>query len=80
MTPSPSGSGAPFLRVTGRLTLLTRRPANSSPLSFWGAGFGITASVGKHLDGRLTVAWPVLSVPGVDAGTMHIYFSLGAQF
>jgi hemolysin activation/secretion protein/AraC-like DNA-binding protein len=53
---------------------------NSSPMKFWGAGFGITATIGQHLDGRLTVAWPLLNIPGVDAGTLHIYFSLGAQF
>ena len=53
---------------------------DSSPLKFWGAGFGITATIGQHLDGRFTIAWPLQNIPGVDAGTMHIYFSLGAQF
>jgi hemolysin activation/secretion protein/AraC-like DNA-binding protein len=64
----------------GQTYLVDPPTRDSSPMSFWGAGFGIAASVGEHLDGRLTVAWPVLSVPGVDAGTMHIYFSIGAQF
>ena len=54
-------------------------PASSSE-RFWGAGWGITASIGDHLDGRFVMGWPLLSIPGLDAGTLHIYFSLGIQF
>jgi hemolysin activation/secretion protein/AraC-like DNA-binding protein len=49
-------------------------------LNYWGAGFGVTASIGNHLDARLTVAWPLISQSLADAGTIHVYFALGAQF
>jgi hemolysin activation/secretion protein/AraC-like DNA-binding protein len=64
----------------GQTYLLDPPTHDLSAQRFWGAGFGITASIGQHLDGRFTMAWPLLGIPGVDAGTMHIYFSLGAQF
>jgi hemolysin activation/secretion protein/AraC-like DNA-binding protein len=64
----------------GQTYLVDPPTHDTSAMRFWGVGFGVTASVGQHLDGRLTVGWPLLSIPGVDAGTMHIYFSLGMQF
>jgi hemolysin activation/secretion protein/AraC-like DNA-binding protein len=51
-------------------------------LSFWGAGFGATASIGNHMDARLSVAWPLLTDPlsNTAAGNVHVYFAFGAQF
>jgi hemolysin activation/secretion protein len=49
-------------------------------LDYWGAGFGVTANIGNHLDARLTVAWPLISQNLAAAGTIHIYFGIGAQF
>ena len=54
--------------------------SSSGSQKFWGTGFAVTVTIGEHLDGRLTIAWPLLDASGVDAGTMHIYFSIGAQF
>jgi hemolysin activation/secretion protein/AraC-like DNA-binding protein len=51
-------------------------------LGFWGAGFGVTASIGNHMDARLTVAWPLLTDPlaNTAAGNVHVNFAFGAQF
>lgn len=46
---------------------------------FLGAGFGLTMSIGSHMDARVSVAWPIMNVPGVVNG-MHFYFGAGAQF
>lgn len=47
---------------------------------FWGAGCGLTASIGTHLDARLTVAWPLLATAQTPVGDFHVYFGVGAQF
>jgi hypothetical protein len=39
----------------------------------------MTANIGSHVDGRVTVAWPLIGHAGEPAG-VHIYFGLGAQF
>ncbi|MEI9962343.1 MAG: hypothetical protein WDM76_14765 [Limisphaerales bacterium] len=49
-------------------------------LQFWGAGCGLTASIGSHLDGRLTVAWPLLATAQTPIGSFHVYFGVGLQF
>ena len=51
----------------------------SSSERFAGAGFGVTATVGEHLDGRLTAAWPLLTAAGTDAGSVLVSFSVGLQ-
>jgi hemolysin activation/secretion protein len=49
-----------------------------------GVGSGFTANIGSHLDARLTVAWPLLtdkaSPTGASAGSVIVYFGIGAQF
>jgi hemolysin activation/secretion protein/AraC-like DNA-binding protein len=49
-----------------------------------GVGSGVTANIGSHLDARLTVAWPLLtdkaSPAGAAAGSLIVYFAIGAQF
>jgi hemolysin activation/secretion protein/AraC-like DNA-binding protein len=57
---------------------------NPSSLDFWGTGWSLTANIGNHMDGRLTVAFP-LTNPGVERGwsplqDMRVYFAVGAQF
>jgi len=48
-------------------------------LRFWGTGFGITANIGSHLDGRVSVAWPLIANLG-SSGSAHVYFGIGGQF
>jgi hemolysin activation/secretion protein len=49
-------------------------------LDYWGAGVGVTAAIGSHLDAKIIVGWPLLNKPIVKAGETHVYFSIGAQF
>ena len=44
-----------------------------------GTGFGVNANIGTHLDGRVTVAWPLIVHPG-EASSVRVYFGIGAQF
>jgi len=53
---------------------------NQTSQQFCGVGFGATANIGNHLDARLTVAWPLISDPTTAAGSIIVYFALGAQF
>ena len=46
---------------------------------FCGTGFGVTANIGTHLDGRVTVAWPLIGHVG-EADGVRVYFGIGAQF
>jgi hypothetical protein len=39
----------------------------------------VTANIGSHLDGRVTVAWPLIAHAGESAG-VHVYFGVGGQF
>ena len=52
---------------------------NAAAAQFWGAGCGLTANIGSHLDARLALAWPLIGHAGVSDG-MHIYFAAGGQF
>ncbi len=53
-------------------------PALSANL--WGAGSGLSLSVGERWDIRGTVGWALLPVPGVAAGDFRATFSLALQF
>jgi hemolysin activation/secretion protein/AraC-like DNA-binding protein len=64
----------------GEVYLLDSAAGSTGSQRFLGAGFGISANIGSHFDGRLTIAWPVLDTAGTTAGDMHIYFGVGAQF
>jgi hemolysin activation/secretion protein len=53
-------------------------------LKLWGAGWSLSMNVGNHIDGRLTMGFPLLN-PGVERGwsslnAMRIYFAVGGQF
>jgi hemolysin activation/secretion protein/AraC-like DNA-binding protein len=63
----------------GRIYLLEPSPGSDDRKSFCGAGWAMTANIGSHVDGRLTVAWPLISHAGESDG-VHIYFGIGAQF
>ena len=54
--------------------------AGNDRSSFWGAGWSLTANIGNHLDGRLAVAFPLISTAHTPVGDVHIYFGVGAQF
>jgi hemolysin activation/secretion protein len=45
-----------------------------------GTGFSVYATIGEHVDARLTFAFALLDSPGTTAGTARVYFSIGAQF
>ena len=71
--------GSVFLDY-GRTYLLAQPSSGSdSHESFCGAGWAVTANIGSHMDGRLTVAWPLISHAGESDG-VHVYFGVGAQF
>jgi hemolysin activation/secretion protein/AraC-like DNA-binding protein len=64
----------------GEIYLLQPAASGTGSQRFLGAGFGLTANIGSRVDGRLTIAWPVLTTPGTTVGDFHIYFGVGAQF
>ena len=65
----------------GQLYLRGEVPAGFvDHLDFLGVGSGVTANIGSHLDARLTVAWPLLSNAATPAGSIIVYFAIGAQF
>ena len=64
----------------GEVYLNVDSPGDSSSRQFWGVGLGVTATIGDHVDARLSIAWPLLDGPQRRAGDAHIYFALGAQF
>ncbi len=48
--------------------------------NLWGAGGGLSLSVGEHWDLRGTAGWALLPVPGVAAGDFRATFSIALQF
>jgi hemolysin activation/secretion protein/AraC-like DNA-binding protein len=68
--------------------LFAFKPATGVPgqLDFMGAGFGMTANIGSHMDARLALAWPILNpfpksvVNSFGGDGLHVYFAVGAQF
>jgi len=71
--------GSVFLDY-GRIYLLAQpTPGGSDQESFCGAGWAVTANIGSHLDGRVTVAWPLIDHVGESDG-VHVYFGIGGQF
>jgi hemolysin activation/secretion protein len=49
-------------------------------LSLWGAGLALSGTIGERYDFRLGLAWPLLTVPGRDAGDLRVTASVGLQF
>jgi hemolysin activation/secretion protein len=46
----------------------------------WGTGFGLSSNIGQHLDFRVTIGFPLSSVPGAQSGEPRFSFALGGQF
>ncbi len=55
-------------------------PTSKTTQSFWGYGSSLVANIGSHMDGRLTVAFPILASPLTPAESVQVYFGVGAQF
>ena len=49
-------------------------------ISMLGAGLGLTASIGPHVDFRVNVGVPLLDTPGRPAGAVRALFGVGVQF
>jgi hemolysin activation/secretion protein len=64
----------------GETYLLDPQPGGNDRQKFWGVGWGVTANIGNHLDGRLTMAFPLTATPQTQVGSIHIYFGVGVQF
>ena len=70
----------------GQLYAFSKALGVPGQITFMGAGFAITASIGSHIDARASVAWPIESpFPKSSASSfggngMHFYFGAGAQF
>ncbi len=64
----------------GQTYLLQPPAGNNGRQKFLGAGLGMTANIGSHLDGRISLAWPVFTAAATSAGDTHVYFGIGAQF
>ena len=63
----------------GRIYDLEKVPGTSSQsANYCGTGFGFTANIGSHLDGRLTIAWPLISHE--NESNYRVYLGVGAQF
>jgi hemolysin activation/secretion protein len=64
----------------GQLYWLEKTPAYNNSKSFWGYGGGVTANIGGHMDGRVAVAFPLISSQDTPAGAVQVYFGVGIQF
>jgi hemolysin activation/secretion protein len=64
----------------GETYLLDPQPGGSGRQQFWGVGWGATVNIGSHLDGRISLAWPLMSTAQTRAGDLHLYFGVGGQF
>ncbi len=77
--------GSVFLDY-GQLFTYSTTPQTPKSIEFMGAGCGLTASIGSHLDARVMLAWPVMnpfpkSIANNYGGDgMHVYFGAGGQF
>jgi hemolysin activation/secretion protein/AraC-like DNA-binding protein len=65
----------------GEIYLLDKSSATTSDRAqFCGVGWNLTANIGNHLDARLTIAFPLIATTMTQAGDVHVYFGVGAQF
>jgi hemolysin activation/secretion protein/AraC-like DNA-binding protein len=64
----------------GETYLLQKVPGTRDTQKFCGYGSSLTANIGSHMDGRLTVAIPVISTAYIRANDVQVYFGVGAQF
>ena len=64
----------------GETYLLAPQAGSSGRQQFWGAGWAAAVSIGSHVDGRISMAWPLLTTGQTKAGSLHLYFGVGGQF
>jgi hypothetical protein len=64
----------------GELYLLDPPSGSSGRQKFWGTGWSVTASIGTHMDGRVSMAFPLTATAQTPVGGIHIYFGVGIQF
>jgi hemolysin activation/secretion protein/AraC-like DNA-binding protein len=64
----------------GETYLLDPPPDNSGRQKFWGVGWAATFNIGSHLDGRVSMAWPLMATAQTHSGDLHVYFGVGGQF
>lgn len=59
-------------------------PGDPNMLSFLGTGWAVNVNIGSHLDGRFTVAFPLINALGIkdwsSVGNARFYFAIGGQF
>jgi hemolysin activation/secretion protein len=73
-----NGSYSSATNYSGSVPHVSYTP-HTTHSDYCGTGFGVTANIGSHMDGRLTVAWPLIGHEG-ESDSVHIYFGVGAQF
>jgi hemolysin activation/secretion protein len=64
----------------GETYLLAPQSGGNDRQSFWGVGWAATINLGSHLDGRISMAWPLTATTQTHAGDLHLYFGVAAQF
>jgi hypothetical protein len=64
----------------GETYLLAPQSGTNGRQSFWGVGWAATINLGSHLDGRVSMAWPLTASSQTQAGDLHLYFGVAAQF
>jgi hemolysin activation/secretion protein/AraC-like DNA-binding protein len=70
-----------FFTDYGR-SYLAGAPSTGSPTleTLWGAGAGLSGTVGATVDFRFTIAWALRETPNTPVGSYRLYFGIGAQF
>ena len=64
----------------GQRYLLASAPGRAGSLSMWGAGFGVSATIGQTFELRCHLAWALLDTPSASVGAGRVYFGVAAQF
>ncbi len=64
----------------GETYLINSVPGGSGRQKFWGVGWGATVNIGTHIDGRVSMAFPLTTSTQTPAGDLHLYFGVGVQF
>jgi hypothetical protein len=64
----------------GESYLLAPPPGNTGRQKYRGVGWAATVNIGSHLDGRVSIAFPLTATPQSPVGGLHLYFGVGGQF
>jgi hemolysin activation/secretion protein/AraC-like DNA-binding protein len=49
-------------------------------VELWGTGVGLSGNIGEHIDFRFAVGFPLLALPGLEAGQPRVTFAVGGTF